>query len=505
MTPPQSKLMICAGIPFNNNHKDILLFTDETSKYNYFTSKAKFPPISEVTYMRNQPGTPIRVEISADMLRDCNYIMYQNSAYGAKWFYAFITSVEYVNDGCSFIYFEEDFFQTWNLQAEIMPCFVEREHTNNDAIGANTLPENVELGPYITTAQTSLKATNLSIYILSTDANSKPFWNDPAIVGGFPVPVYWVSLGTISDFSVSVMKTILDDYSAAGKAEAIVGVFTAPANMVSTQAGIREQTLSCAPRTLSYSPKNNKLYTYPYCALALSALGQGEILRYELFSGAATLKIRGGFGGNMQVSAIPQNYQGETESISHTLSIKDWPACAWVTNYYQNWLAQNKASLIINTATAAAQTIAGGAIAYASGGLAGGGMAVSGVTQIAGTIAEVYQHSILPDKMSGSANAADINAVSGISGFYSYCKSIRPEYAKVIDDYFSMFGYKTNKVKSPNLTGRQSWNFVKTISSTVRGAIPQDVARKIETMLDNGATFWHTFDVGNYNLNNNIV
>ena len=207
----------------------------------------------------------------------------------------------------------------------------------------------------------------------------------------------------------------------------------------------------------------------------------------------------------MQVSAIPQNYQGETESISYTLSIKDWPACAWVTNYYQNWLAQNKASLIINTATAATQTIAGGATAYASGGLAGGDMVLSGVTQIAGTIAEVYQHSILPDKMSGSANAADINAVSGISGFYTYCKSIRPEYAKVIDDYFTMYGYKTNRLKQPNITGRAAFNYVKTIGANVTGKAPNEILSFIANMLDRGITFWHTNDVGNYSLKNSIV
>ena len=503
--PTNSVLYICSGVPWASNYQHIRLFSNPTEQLQNILSLKKYGPFSDFSFIREEENTVIRVPFNSEELKDCNYIVFQNPAFDSDYIFAFIKSIVYKGQNSSWIYFEVDKFQTWFLKCNIQPSFVEREHTNNDTIGANTLPENVELGPYITTAQTSLKATNLSIYILSTDANSKPFWSDPAIVGGFPVPVYWVSLGTISDFSVSVMKTILDDYSAAGKAEAIVGVFTAPTNMVSTQVGIREQTLSCAPRTLSYTPKNNKLYTYPYCALALSALGQGEILRYELFSGAATLKIRGGFGANMQVSAIPQNYQGETESISYTLSIKDWPACAWVTNYYQNWLAQNKASLIINTATAATQTTSGGATAYASGGLAGGDMVLSGVTQIAGTIAEVYQHSILPDKMSGSANAADINAVSGISGFYTYCKSIRPEYAKVIDDYFTMFGYKTNRLKQPNITGRAAFNYVKTIGANVRGKAPNEILSFIANMLDRGITFWHTNDVGNYSLKNSIV
>ena len=38
-------------------------------------------------------------------------MMFQNSAYGDKWFYAFITSVEYVNDVTSNISFEIDVMQ----------------------------------------------------------------------------------------------------------------------------------------------------------------------------------------------------------------------------------------------------------------------------------------------------------------------------------------------------------------------------------------------------------
>ena len=34
---------------------------------------------------------------------------------------------------------------------DTQPSFIEREHTNNDAIGSNTVPENIELGDYIET------------------------------------------------------------------------------------------------------------------------------------------------------------------------------------------------------------------------------------------------------------------------------------------------------------------------------------------------------------------
>lgn len=66
------------------------------------------------TYQRVNKGT-MRVGLSADSCYDCNYLMFQNSGFGSKWFYAFITSVEYVNNAVTEITFEIDVMQTWFL------------------------------------------------------------------------------------------------------------------------------------------------------------------------------------------------------------------------------------------------------------------------------------------------------------------------------------------------------------------------------------------------------
>ena len=39
--------------------------------------------------------------------------------------------------------------ETWAFDYDIKSSFVEREHTNNDTVGANTQPENLEKGEYI--------------------------------------------------------------------------------------------------------------------------------------------------------------------------------------------------------------------------------------------------------------------------------------------------------------------------------------------------------------------
>lgn len=57
----------------------------------------------------------MRVEKKAEDLYDCNYLAFQNTSFGSKWFYAFITSVEYVNNITSEITFEIDVLQTYFL------------------------------------------------------------------------------------------------------------------------------------------------------------------------------------------------------------------------------------------------------------------------------------------------------------------------------------------------------------------------------------------------------
>lgn len=77
--------------------------------------------------------------------------------------------------------------------------------------------------------------------------------------------------------------------------------------------------------------------------------------------------------------------------------------------------------------------------------------------------------------------------------------------AKQIDDYFSTYGYLVAETKKPNLTGRRSWNYVKTNACNVQGKVPPPVLAAFNKMLDNGITFWHTPDVGNYALDNSII
>ena len=136
----------------------------------------------------------------------------------------------------------------------------------------------------------------------------------------------------------------------------------------------------------------------------------------------------------------------------------------------------------------------------------GGSMIISGLSSITSTLSQVYQHSLEPQSGKGNTNGGDINCASHNNGFTFYHMSIKKEYVAIIDDFFSMFGYKICRVKVPNITGRTNWNYVKTIDCNFSGNIPQTDLEIIKSMFNNGVTLWHNpATMYNYNNTNTIV
>lgn len=184
-----------------------------------------------------------------------------------------------------------------------------------------------------------------------------------------------------------------------------------------------------------------------------------------------------------------------------------FPTLNWSNDEFVNWLTQNSVNIGLGVASAGITILGGvGMMATGGGALAGAGALVSGAMSIANQVGAVYQHSLQPNSARGNTNGGDINVCDHKNGFFFYNYSIKAEYARVIDDYFSMFGYKVNRVKTPNITGRQNWNYVKTIDCNFDGNIPQVDLNVIRAMFNNGVTLWHNPQtIYNYGYSNNII
>lgn len=135
------------------------------------------------------------------------------------------------------------------------------------------------------------------------------------------------------------------------------------------------------------------------------------------------------------------------------------------------------------------------------------GRVLSGLSKIKDNLMTNYQHGMEANSSRGLINGANINIAGDMNGFFFYQKSIKSEYAKIIDDYFSMYGYKVNELKIPNINGRTNWNFVKLLLPNIEGTlIPEEDLNKYKKQLEEGITFWHNYNTfRDYSQTNSIV
>ena len=136
----------------------------------------------------------------------------------------------------------------------------------------------------------------------------------------------------------------------------------------------------------------------------------------------------------------------------------------------------------------------------------GGGSVVGGVSTIAGQLAQIHQMSFAPAQSRGNINCGDVVAGTKTNTFFFHQMRIKEEYMKIIDDYFSMFGYKCDRVKIPNKNHRSRWWFTKTVDVNITqiNPIQQVDVEKIKNCYNSGVTFWKN-NIKNYALDNPTI
>lgn len=189
-----------------------------------------------------------------------------------------------------------------------------------------------------------------------------------------------------------------------------------------------------------------------------------------------------------------------------------FPLLNWNNDTYKNWLQLNGVSMGVQGASSLLTLGIGSMLlapetAGTSLALAGAYAVISGVAGVGSAVAQVYEHSKLPDTLSGDTTGIDINTCSDTNTFYYIRHSIKNEFANIIDKYFSVAGYRVNTIKLPNIVGRQNWNYVKTRDCNIEGTlIPEKDLNKLKAMFNTGITFWHNYTTfRDYSQSNPIV
>ena len=605
--PYGSVVVLFGEVPLDPMYEHTILFNSIPEQRAYFETKkiTQTTNYSNLSYIRHQGGS-IRLESDMSLLTNCNYIQFYNPlAYEDVSFYCFVTNIQYINEHTVQIDYMIDQIQTWWPYFDLNPCYVEREHVRDDAVGANRVNEGLDTGAYICPAIERIDywdsgyATedadliqNTTFVVIATQAPD-------GTQSSYQMNGVASSMYIAFAYSTNQLQDIFDSYNngVTHSLEPIVSIGMFP-SYFKPNAGIpiipAENTLQLDqavgfggfmaydPETVTvktYLPKNNKLYQYPYNFMVFEAPdGSTTELRFEDFKNNNVHKFVTWLSvlPELETMCAPCDYEGPNNSfgltnmnLRYALYSKAYPYCAVASDAFSAWWAQNKYSMPIAGAANAGMDILSSAMSKIAestetgpitsgklpdifkwgankvinanakaasnaldfmkeyGMLAGGQVAstvgnaldlnilkaAGGVMQDIGRdLAAIQGHKAVPDTLVTKANNGGVNHYMKMDCYKIHYIKIRPEYAEIIDNYFSCYGYAIHKVKVPDITSRTQWNYIKTKGCTIKKntennkAVPMEAERAICAIFDKGITFWHNpYNIHNYNLNNPIV
>lgn len=495
---PATVVKLLTGVPLDKTYINTRDFPNAAAQQAYFNSFV-LQSFEQFTYQREK--SVIRVPIPYETAVKANYCMYQNVNFSSKWFYAFVTSVEYVNPEMTAVSIETDVVQTWLFDYTVKPGFIERETPASDPLYGNTIPEGLEYGP-IQIASESF-STGGDYYTVLAYFDGKNGQGGSVINNVFSGVEYEI-YNTSDPTEVVSLNARLKEIDEAGLADNIVGMFLIP-NFFRTPNVLSFNVPLSAGSVDGYTPRNKKVLGWPYRYLGIGwGMGQQNILRYELCGSISSLLIRFKAALNLEAQAFlwPANYAGLEDNYEEGVLMTDLPMCSWVSNAYANWVARNKWSNIATVVNGTIGLVSGGVKAIAEGDIGG---ALSGVGQAISLMGQWADRRNYPNALAGQAGASTIWASLQRIGVSVKKYEITAEYAKIIDQFFDRFGYKVTKVGAINTKSRTRWNYVKTAAISITGPIPADHLQMLQQIYDRGVTFWHDNNVGDYTAANGFA
>ena len=554
---PNSDIILLKS-PLKLDHENQITFTDATAQYNYFNSLSKLS-VNKATYQRKDGVIRFPTHTKEndglptyeDILK-YNYCMYKNTNYSNKWFYAYVVDITYQNDGMTEVKIETDVFQTWQFDIVYMNSFIEREHVSDDTVGLHTIPEGLETGEYIINTagkvETELDDCYICIGVTKVPDNT-PY--QPIIYNNRIYGSVYSGLTYVLFADSEACAKFINAYTSMGIVDAIACIFMIPEKMTGvdyattyaswptiTQDGvsfkcttvpnylgakvIRNDITLTSPTSIDgYTPRNNKCFVYPYNVLSITNNAGTQVeFHYEDFVNNTPLfYLYGSLVPSGTGKLFPVNYK-KYQNANYTKATFNWgmniakyPMCSWNVDQYTNWQVTNGINIggIRLTGSQAhgigafAEALLGAASLKASGGESFEQLG-SGFGKMFGAVQENYRHSMDSPTLEGQTGSGDIQFASGEMSPTYYKMTIKNEYIKTIDDFFTMYGYKVNRLGTINIHKRSNWDFIKCSNVNLEGEIPENDLDKIRRLFNNGCTFWHTTDYYlDYSKTNSIL
>ena len=543
---PNGTIQFYNGIRLDNTYQNALSFANIAERENFFANTSHLKrTVQAQSYTRVTNGV-CDVQIPIGEMYDVNYMRFQNTGFSSKWFYAFVKNVEYLNNISSRVYFEIDVLTTFYFDWGYLPSFVEREHAANDAIGANLVEEPVKFGEPIAYAYQRHYFRNFWAFIATSDYVTVDCDRRAYICRAGDM----LNACALNPFDMDDATDIINfqkALSAVSESEAdFINIFLYPKELcsVSDVSATGQQTITfrtyiesvSRPTNINgYTPRNNKLFTYPYCYLCVDNGSITNNYKWEYFHSESGISLhsfiyRGVPLPTPQVYIAPLAYKGVQAGSNYNpcyeerLELNGLPQVAFPIDSYSAWLAQTESSrqnkVIAGAAAGVGTGVAAGAklgtAIGAAGGPIGAGIGAAGGALIGGVLGAVgakiandmavTEAADMKNKSTGTGSAG-VGLADGKCGYIFKKMGVTYQDAQIIDSFFDMFGYAMNRIKTPQIRTRAHWNYIKTNGCNMNQQnVPADYVARIKAIHDNGVTYWKNHEeIGNYDLNNYIT
>lgn len=561
---PNSTVKLISNCPLDKSQRDTWYFANIESQYNYFNSIVT-QTFTAQSYQRVNKNT-IRLEYRADALYSVNYMMFINTNYNhVKWFYAFVDRVEYINDNTCNVHYTIDVIQTWFFEYQEKQCFIQRMSVASDGIGENIEPESFNLPEYVTNGVEVIDLLKPIIVAVKQLAEGDEFlYFENSMIAGEVILVSANTtggIGALQDYIMSAMienpDVITDVHMALapnGNVRYITGVDGSNPNYYvmkgrKMNAGgfevdyslVGNLSLDAGSTQLDgYTPRNNKLYTYPYHFINIfTCNGDSLSLRYEYFNNNnRSVHVCGNVLSPASCRLYPKNYKNTSETYyGENLTITGFPSCSWSSDAYTSWLAQNSIPIAVNTGI----DIAGLGLSVMTGNPAPmmitsgysvitnkqSGAKVTtesaqtryretpndfttqavqvGLNSLGDAFTQGYKASLVNQITKGSYQNGNISFMKDYCHFYGTRASIPATTARRIDAYFDAFGYAYNNIGTPSRRNRKRYTYIQTRNCLVDGNLPAIDREQIEGIYNEGIRFWvnGVANIGEYNIADN--
>lgn len=347
---PNTTIYILNNIPLNKSYEHTVYYPDKDTQAQAFMKYKKYT-LTDYSYQRSQLGT-IRVQLKYEQLIDCNYLMFKNTNFENKWFYAFITGIGYVNNDVTDVYYDLDVMQTWCYDYTFGKTFVERHHDAYDRLYGNTVPEGLELGSEYRLIQGksySYAKPLAWVIIATTTVKDESAYQISGIITGVysGLRVYYIE-------DIGELTRIIGKFINEGLEDAIVAFYQVPKIDKHHMSDIQTDEITFTQQMNlgnGYKPRNKKLFSYPYSFLEVyNTLGTSVELKFDQFEnlGASTVtfKVEKVIFPQANVVITPKWYRGYLWDYEYSSVYGLFPTCAFAGDAFKVWWAQNKNSYL---------------------------------------------------------------------------------------------------------------------------------------------------------------